>query len=297
MLGPICSYAQENELEVADSAEVFLEDYSDEFQEVFFEALKQKGIENYDRAINLFLECKRLQAHNVVIDHELAKAYLASEQLPLAQEYAMAALRSLPENYWVLNSLVTIMERQGMDLDFERNHIPSKNVKLRENLTLIYYRQGNYKNALKILDGMKESDFTRELTFKIKDSLKDKNAISLEKELKPIQEEREANPITDYISLISGLMEAGNFKEMEIQGLEAMERFPTHPYFYYAYGTALNKKGRYKQAITIMESGLDFLLDDVGLANKIYRELADANKALGNSSKANMYLSKIKPGL
>jgi predicted Zn-dependent protease len=297
LLIPIFSYSQEDELEVADSAEVFLDDYSDEFQEVFFEALKQKGIENYDRAINLFLECKRLEVDNAVVDHELAKAYFASKQLPLAQEYATAALRSLPENYWVLNSLLTIMERQGMGLDFDKNHIPSKNVKLRENLALIYYRQENYENALKILNGMEGSNFTRELTLKINDSIKDKIANAKEKELKPMEEVREANPIANYILLISDLLEKGSFKEVEVQSLEAMENFPTHPYFYYAYGMTLNRKGQNKKAITIMESGLDFLLDDIGLANKIYQELADANKALGNSSMANMYLSKIKPGL
>jgi len=41
---------------------------------------------------------------------------------------------------------------------------------------------------------------------------------------------------------------------------------------------------------------LDFLIDDIELGNNIYRELANAHTILGNSSKANMYLSKIKSG-
>src|SRR5690606_37841687 len=157
LLIPIFSYAQENDMEVADSAEVFLDEYSDDFQEVFFEALKQKGIENYDKAINLFLECKRLQADNAVVDHELAKAYLASKQLPLAQEYGTAALRSLPENYWVLNSLIAILELQGAGLDVVKHQVPYTNIKLRENLALIYYRQQNYESALSILNRMEGS--------------------------------------------------------------------------------------------------------------------------------------------
>jgi len=71
------SYAQEQEddkLDVEESAEVFLEEYTDEFQEKFFEALKQKGIHNYDRAIDLLLECKELKPDNSAINHELAKA-------------------------------------------------------------------------------------------------------------------------------------------------------------------------------------------------------------------------------
>ena len=35
-----------------------LGDVSDGFQTAFFEAIKQKGIENYDKAINLLVKCK-----------------------------------------------------------------------------------------------------------------------------------------------------------------------------------------------------------------------------------------------
>ena len=50
---PIQGKAQQRDMNIEDSSEVFLEEYSDTFQENFFEALKQKGIENYDKAINL----------------------------------------------------------------------------------------------------------------------------------------------------------------------------------------------------------------------------------------------------
>jgi hypothetical protein len=49
-------FAQDEE----ESAAVSLEAYTDEFQEHFFEALKQKGIENYDKAINELLVCRQL---------------------------------------------------------------------------------------------------------------------------------------------------------------------------------------------------------------------------------------------
>ena len=297
LLGPMGVPAQGNDLEAVESAEVSLEDYSDQFQELFFEALKQKGIENYDKAIKLFLECKRLDGNNATIDHELAKAYLVSNQLPSAQEHAQATLRSMPENYWVLNLLVTIMERQGADLDLTDSQIPHKNIKLRENLALIYYARQNYENALKVLDGMEGSDFSKELTFRIGDSVKERDSNTIKTKEESIGGLPKANPIADYISLISDLLDNGDFKSLEVHSLEALERFPSHPYFYYAYGTALNRKGQNKEAITILESGVDFLLDDMGLSNKIYKELADANRALGNTSKANMYLSKIKPGL
>ena len=64
-----------------ESSEVFLEEYTDKFEETFFEALKQKGIENYDRAINLLLECKAMEPFDATIDHELAKAYFSDKEI------------------------------------------------------------------------------------------------------------------------------------------------------------------------------------------------------------------------
>ena len=39
----------------------------DEFQEHFFEALKQKGIENYDRAVEALHKCLNLDSKKPVI--------------------------------------------------------------------------------------------------------------------------------------------------------------------------------------------------------------------------------------
>ncbi|RAJ14198.1 tetratricopeptide repeat protein [Arenibacter echinorum] len=291
--GPSC--AQENEIKEEESAEVFLEEYTDEFQEKFFEALKQKGIENYDRAVNLLLECKRLDPNNSVLDHELAKAYLASKQVVLAQQYGISALNARPDNFWVLNTIVDIMQRQGLGLDLIKDKIPYNNVQIQENLALIYFKQENYENALKILNGMKNTVFSKELTSKIYNSIKSRENTENLKDTVIVKVEKE-NPTDNYLSIISGYLAKSDFKSAASVSEEAIENFPAQPYFYYTYGLSLNKVKKHKEAIAILESGLDYLLDDVDLANKMYKELVDANNALGNSSKANMYLSKLKSG-
>lgn len=293
---PRTGYAQENEIKEEGSADIFLEEYTDEFQEKFFEALKQKGIENFDRAINLFLECKRLDPNNSVADHELAKAYLASKQLNLAQQYGIAALNARPDNFWVLNSLVDIVQRQGLDLDVVKDRIPYNNAKLQENLATVYFKRENYESALKILNGMKVSPFSKDLTSRINSSMRSKENAKIKKDTMVVAVEKE-NPKDVYVSHISTYLAKGDFINAASVSGEALENFPAQPYFYYAYGLSLNKVKKYKEAIDILESGLDYLLDDIDLANKMYKELVDANNALGNSSKANMYLSKLKSGL
>ena len=289
-------YAQEEEqIDVEESAEVFLEQYTDEFQENFFEALKQKGIENYDKAINLLLKCKQLDIESAAVDHELAKVYLADKQYILAQEYGLEALNSAPSNYWYLNTLVVIFMKQGRELDAINFQIPYDNQKLKENLALIYFRNKKYESALKVLKDLNKSEFTGQLTNKIDDSLSKKNS-SVSKNENTAPSTTAIDPLKGYTDSIKELIANKNFSKLLEISTEAIESFPSQPFFYYAQGLALNRSQNARQAIEILETALDYLLDDPELAGKIYKELAAAHTLLGNTTKANMYLSKIKSG-
>src|SRR5690606_23135332 len=118
MGGPL--HAQESE----GNAELYQEEYTDEFQENFFEGLKQKGIGNQDRAIARFLKCKQLEPTNRAVDHELAKAFYLDQRYGEAQPYALAALRGAPDDYWVLDQLILILDRQGIPLEALGDQIP-----------------------------------------------------------------------------------------------------------------------------------------------------------------------------
>jgi len=283
-------YAQEEE-----SAEVFLEDYTDEFQETFFEALKQKGIENYDKSINLFLKCKRLDSTFNVVDFELAKSYLANKQYVVAQQYGIDALNSEPENYWYLNVVVEILQKQGNSMEMIKEQISYDNSKLIENLALIYFQKKNYQKSLNILKDMKDSSFKELLSLRIKDSLdRPKNVDEIKKA--PPAQNTDLNPLLKYKEEIAELIRIKNYSSLVIKADEALEEFPSQPYFYFAKGMGLNRSGKQKEATSELETALDFLIEDIELGNNIYRELAKAYTFLGNSSKANMYLSKIKSG-
>jgi len=308
VLTTVLGMAQDQEINIEDSAEVFLEEYSDAFQENFFEALKQKGIENYDKAINLLLECKLIDSISNVVDHELAKVYLLDEQYIVAQEYAIAALLSAPTNLWYLNTLVTSIQMQGSSLDQTTSiqmqgssldqtnlNIPFENNKLKENLALIYYKQKNYQKALTVLTDIKKSAFTKDLSAKIKDSIS-KLEVNKSKEEAPVPNEIKANPLEELKAQMAELMVQNKISELGARSEEAMENYPSQPYFYYINGYALNKSAKHKEAVGILEAALDYMLDDVPLLNKIYQELVDAHTALNNSSEANMYLRMIKPG-
>ena len=295
---PVNSYAQEEqEIQVEESAEVFLEEYSDEFQENFFEGLKQKGIQNYDRAINFLLECKRLQPDNEAVSHELARVYFLDKDYEQSKEYGIAAVAAVPENYWYLNTLMTTVKKQGKDIATVTRDIPMENSSLKENLARIYYNQDKYEEALALLQSLKKSKKAMVLEQNIKEALAKKEKSTKTISFTPTVVNTDISDLESYKSRIRDLLMMPSDNPILLQvSEEALENYPAQPYFYYANGYALNKNGKHKDAIEILEIALDYMVSDISLANKIYTELSTAYNAISNPSKANMYLRKVKPG-
>jgi tetratricopeptide (TPR) repeat protein len=275
-----------------ESAEVFLEEYTDQFQECFFEALKQKSIGNYDKAINLFLECSEYASNQQVLDYELARAYLANRQYLQAQDYALKALNNQPDNPWILNTLLDIVQAQGNDLGLLQDQIPWDNTLFRTNLASLYFQKENYANAQRIIKSLPSTVYIQQLERKISDSLKKQQAAATATVSSP----RPGNPLEALRMELEQLQGSGQFALLESKAGEALERYPAQPWAYYMYGLALHRNGKSSEASGILESALDFLIDDNELQLKIYKELAAVYTALGNPSRANMYLSKIKSG-
>jgi len=285
------TYAQEEQ----ESADVYLEEYTDEFQENFFEALKQKGIQNYDRAVDLFLKCKQLEPNNSVVDYELAKAYMLDKKYVQAQEYAIEALLSEPTDYWYLDNLLTILEKQGSPIETIKQKIPYENKKLQQNMAVSLFKMKKYGEASKVLDDIENSQLKSELNRKINDSLQQDR----KPEIAPVVEsETDLNdPLAKLKAGMGQLIAASEFKKLLSDSQEALDAYPLQPYFYYAYGTALNNTGNPNKGIEVLESGLDYLLDDEGLKNKIYKQLSEGYSKIGDTQKANEYLNKINSGL
>ena len=281
-------WAQEEE-----SAELFLEEYTDEFQNLFFEALKQKGIQNYDRAAEKLLECKNLDSENVVVDYELARTYYLDKKYNLAQGYAVIALEKEPENYWYLEHFISILDKQGNTIDAFADRIALSNAVLKENLANIYFQKRKYNEAIKQLDNLPKTTSTNSLRQKIEDSLV-KKAITKTVVVKndPVEE----NPVDVYKKRIEGLISSADYNTLKELAKEAMDNYPLQPYFQYGYGLALTKTNQKQEGIEILEGALDFIFDDNTLQNSIYKVLSETFASMGNDKKANEYANKIQRG-
>ncbi|WP_299114764.1 tetratricopeptide repeat protein [uncultured Winogradskyella sp.] len=126
----------------------------DEFQEYFFEALKQKGIENYDRAVEALHKCLNLDSKKPVIYFELGKNYNKLKNFGAAEDNLKKAINMQPDNEWFLDELYDVYYQQ----DDINNAI--KTIKqlvkyhpdYKEDLAALYVREKRYKQALELLD-------------------------------------------------------------------------------------------------------------------------------------------------
>ena len=131
-----------------------LGDTEDAFQESFFEALKQKGIENYDRSVTALLKCIELDDSQAVLYYELGKDYIQLKNFGAAEDALKTAVNKEPDNEWYMNALYNLYRVEN-DLDKAlktlrqlAEHHPS----YRQDLVELYITTKKYNDALKLLD-------------------------------------------------------------------------------------------------------------------------------------------------
>lgn len=98
---------------------------------------------------------------------------------------------------------------------------------------------------------------------------------------------------TECLQLLAGLYtETAQFDVLAILATQAIERFPLQPQWYYYAGLANNQLKKSTDAISQLEAGLEFVVDDPALEINFYIQLGEAYHALGNESKKEYYFTK-----
>jgi len=406
------------------------------FQDNFFEALKQKGIENYDKAIESLLICKEKEPENAVIYFELGKNYLAQKKYKDAYDNFEKVTKMEPKNRWAwvgmydvcyethdYNQEIIVVEKL---VEFKEDY--------KEDLTSLYMNTNQFDKALELINELNEkfgrtdkrelykADILKDLKYQSaeKNNLLDKikkypqdesNYISLiymysksnqeEKALEIAQKLEKAIPTSDWakVSLFKfhlnnndgdnavkamnivfpskkidpkikhrmlneflifvmnnpkyepdldkAIFYFDNDKEVkvsreigkfyyskdnwdkaikyfemhqknnsddtetlllllqsysEIQQFDVLAKkaddltqiYPTQPQFYYYAGLANNQLKNNKKALTFLETGLDFVIDDQALEINFNIQLGEAYSALGDIKKKEKYFSKAE---
>jgi len=222
--------AQEGEIPVQDVIVANNSQASDLFQEHFFEALKQKAIENYEKAIIELKACEKLQPNNAVVFFELGKNYKLLKNFELAISNLEKANRLQPNKEWVL---VELMEAYYVKGDNEQAILIAKdlipfNSKYYENLANLYFKSQQFDKLLALLDDldgkMGINEFRKGMRLQVYATTNNTSA-----QIETLKEAISANPDieTNYLSLILVYSEEGMVKEAFEISEEMVQAFPT----------------------------------------------------------------------
>lgn len=132
---------------------------ADDFQNTFYEALKQKGIENYDKAVLSLEKCLQLQPNNAVIYNELGKNYFAQKKYENTRQSFQKATDLDPKNRWYWVGLYNVYYQLK---DYEQSIIVVKkliefNKEYREDLVSLYMYTQQFDKALELISELDET--------------------------------------------------------------------------------------------------------------------------------------------
>ncbi len=407
---------------------------SDEFENFYYESLKQKGIENYDKAIEALEKCKNIQPENPIVSFELGKNYLAQKKYKDAYDNFEKVTKIDPKNRWAwvgmydvcyetrdYNQAIVIVEKlvefksdykedlvslymntqqfdKALDLINELNETVGKSEKrelykadiLRDSkyqgaekanlidkikknpkeeanyIALIYmYSQSNQEEkALEIAKQLEKeipsSDWAQVSLFKFHinnndgaKAVKSMNIVlasdKVDKKIKHrilneflifsknnpqydqdldkaisyfdndkevrvakeiakfYQNKKDWNKAIKYyemhlknatddmetiLLLLQAYTESLQFDKLSKVSDDQLQLFPTQPELYYYNGLANNQLKNYKKAKDVLESGMDFIIDNQVLEINFNLQLGEAFNGLGDMKKKDLYFSK-----
>jgi tetratricopeptide (TPR) repeat protein len=132
---------------------------SDIFRDYFYESLKQKAIENYDKSILALEECLKIEPENATIHFELGKNHLALRDYKKAYSSFERATQIDPTNKWFWVGMY--------DVDYETKDYGNAiktieklilfDSKFKEDLTSLYMNTSQFDKALQLINELNES--------------------------------------------------------------------------------------------------------------------------------------------
>ena len=140
----------------------------DQLENNFYEAMKQRGIENYDKAIVAIQKCIEKEPKNPSFQYELGKNYLSLKNYVEAENAFKKAVELDNKQRWYWNGLYDVYYQTK---DFQKS-IPivekliEFDANMKEDLVSLYMNTNQHAKAFELLNNMESSSkLTRTMEF------------------------------------------------------------------------------------------------------------------------------------
>jgi tetratricopeptide (TPR) repeat protein len=226
------------------------------FQNHFYEALKQKALENYSKVLKELIACKAIDSLESVVFHELGINYFSLKQYNNAEYNFQKAIALDSTNFWYKESLYHLYVDQNRfeDAVIAVKPLLSRHPDYKQDLANLYFNTGRYDDALAVLDDLDTKYGMNSERDKIRNDIytqsgaDDKRIIHLKKRLSETPEEP-----TNFLNLIYAYSKLNQQKEAFEVAQAFLEQHPkSHLVHVALYKFYLDQKD-YEKAITSMK--------------------------------------------
>jgi len=228
--------------------------------------------------------------------------YSKAEETDKALEVAKQLAKEIPTSEWAQVSLFKVYidanqsdkAIKAMNVILSSSKIDSKIKHRTLNEFLIYVNKNpqyapDLEKAIAYFDNDKEIDVAKEVGKFYHSKGQFENAIKYyEKDLKSNSDtDRETN-----LLLLEAYAQAKQFEPMTKRAMNMIDVYPSQPQFYYYAGLGNNQLKQFKNAKTVLEMGLDYVVDYKTLEANFNIQLGEAYNGLGDAKKKEEYFLK-----
>jgi len=303
----LCSFTAMGQEDLVSTEDMLVEQQHINFQTFFFEALQQKAIGNYDKAVYALEACNNIEKNNIAVLFELSKNYDLLIKYTEAEYYVLKGLENDPMNLYMLRHLKEIKTKQN---DYPgaikvQQKIISLEPEEEADLVILYIKSGEIESATKLLKKLDDLNKLPEGLQALKESLLQESDGPTEELSEPIivdNPKRKVDLLKDEYTLnkdyttLKMLLEqqwkTKQYLELLKHSEDGISLFPAQPFLYLMNGRALNSLRKNSEALSVMEEGLDYIIEDDQLKSAFYEEMSLSYKALGNNKMATEYYNR-----
>ena len=252
-----------------------------------------------DDLIPLYMATNQLEKALVLIGEMNAKYGKSQErtqfknQILLATKNQSSDWKELSEfkNYLDVNDGNQAV--QTMNSILANSQIPNavKHRVMNEFLIFAYNNpqyEGALENAISVFDSDKEVNVAQAIGKFYQNKNNSENAIRFYE----LALQKEVGIVETNLLLLQAYTTAKQFQKLAKKAEEGTELYPAQAYFYFYFGLANNQMRQFNKAKEALETGLDFVIDDLDLEINFNLQLAEAYNGLGDFKKKDNFFAK-----